>query len=71
MGLVEAIEKGGQVKTLPRLPFRAPENVRARHELMVSLHQQGLKLYACAQVAGLKDHSTAWWHIHNHCRCQR
>lgn len=57
------------MKKLPRLPFRAPENVRARHLLIVSLYRQGLTLKECAEVAGLHDHSSAWFHVRGKCRC--
>lgn len=57
-------------KPLSPLRFRAPENVRARHQLIVSLYRQGLSLQECAEVAGLADHTSALHHVMGKCRCE-
>lgn len=57
-------------EVLPQLPFRAPENVWARHQLIVSLYRQGLSLLACAETVGLADHSSALHHVQGKCRCK-
>ena len=60
-----------QASIAKNLPFRAPENVQKRHERIIELRGQGYPLKACAYGAGLKNHTTALYHVNGECRCKR
>ena len=51
------------------LGFKAPANVRARHERIIALRREGWSLNRIALKVGLWGHSAVRYHTSGECHC--
>ena len=53
------------------LGFKAPANVRARHQRIIALRREGWSMPMIALKLGLSAHSTVRYHVTGECDCER